>query len=563
MSRTSAPAVKNAHVNLSTDTIIANLPADGLRSIIRTILVQAPEVTDLLEEQAKKYLRKTMPSTVGSLFINEAPSSAGARESDNFYATQKRIRSMLGCGLGFESLALLRIVVEQVADLHIDPSTREGARLMDVLAAVDGDMVQAITAVQKTLLKRDGSRALTNQEIETIEQFSVALLRCLKASRAQGYEFVFDRGLTAISEFVTIEDTSIGTGSDHLYIPTSSKDEESMPSTIPLPLETFDLGPFTAPRLFGGLWQLSSPAWGVASQVKIMQQFAKYVDTGYTAFDMADHYGDAELIFGRFRASHPSSSSIIGSTKYCVFHPITVTPKVVQDNVTERLTRLGSETVDLLQFHWQDYSDPQYIKALQLLEKDSRVTVLGLCNFDSKHLQHVIDSGIHVATNQVQFSLIDSRPTFKMGDICEKHNIKLLTYGTLCGGFLADKWLGQEEPELFVQNITPSQRKYFEMINTWGGWTLFQELLAVLSRIAEKHSVGISNVATRWVLDFPYVGAVIVGARMGVSEHADENLASYGWQLDEEDNAAIDQVQAKSRRAQLFDEMGDCGSEYR
>lgn len=101
------------------------------------------------------------------------------------------------------------------------------------------------------------------------------------------------------------------------------------------------------------------------------------------------------------------------------------------------------------------------------------------------------------------------------------------------------------------------------MIVAWGGWPLFQELLEALRVVAEKHRVGISNVATRWVLDFPYVGAVIVGTRMGVSEHSDQNIESYGWHLDEEDQKSIEVVLSKSRRADMFNVMGDCGGEYR
>lgn len=81
--------------------------------------------------------------------------------------------------------------------------------------------------------------------------------------------------------------------------------------------------------------------------------------------------------------------------------------------------------------------------------------------------------------------------------------------------------------------------------------------------IATKHNVTISNVAMRWVLDFPYVGAVIVGARMGVSERSEENLDSYGWRLDEEDQKSIGMVLEKSRRAEMFEAMNDCGGEYR
>jgi hypothetical protein len=48
--------------------------------------------------------------------------------------------------------------------------------------------------------------------------------------------------------------------------------------------ETFQLGPFTAPRLWTGLWQLSSNAWGTASVSKIRQAMGRHVERGYTAF---------------------------------------------------------------------------------------------------------------------------------------------------------------------------------------------------------------------------------------------------------------------------------------
>lgn len=101
------------------------------------------------------------------------------------------------------------------------------------------------------------------------------------------------------------------------------------------------------------------------------------------------------------------------------------------------------------------------------------------------------------------------------------------------------------------------------MIRAWGDWNLFQELLQTLKTIGLKHNVSVSNVATRWVLDFPYVGAVIVGARMGISEHTDENMASLGWSLDQDDQEAINQVLKRSRRLEMLDAMGDCGGEYR
>lgn len=240
-----------------------------------------------------------------------------------------------------------------------------------------------------------------------------------------------------------------------------------------------------------------------------------------------------------------------------------VTRDAIKANITERCRRLQSERLDLLQFHWQDYNDVQYLDALKFIAEDERVPSLGLCNFDTEHLEKVIDAGIKIHTNQVQFSLVDSRPTASMGPVCEKHSVKLLTYGTLCGGFLSDKWVGKPEPGLYEESITPSQRKYHGVIRAWGGWSLFQQLLQVLAAIATKHGVSVSNVATRWVLDFPYVGAVLVGTRVGISEHIEENAASFGWSLDGEEKAQIDGILALSQGQQMLESMGDCGGEYR
>lgn len=111
--------------------------------------------------------------------------------------------------------------------------------------------------------------------------------------------------------------------------------------------------------------------------------------------------------------------------------------------------------------------------------------------------------------------------------------------------------------------MTPSHRKYFEMIAIWGGWILFQELLVVLAAIGKKHSVSVSSVAIRWVLDHEYVGAVIIGARMGISEHIEENLKAFSFVLDKEDREQIDAVLARCNAKAIFEEMGDCGAEYR
>jgi aryl-alcohol dehydrogenase-like predicted oxidoreductase len=555
MAVTAHSKAKTAHVNMMTDTIIANLPADALRSVVRAILTMEPSVTNILEEQTRTYLRKTANQSIGELFTSTAE---GITPTSNFTLAQQRLRSAIGCGMVLESFPILKRVVDESDDLDVGNTVPRSTDLDNCLSSIDGDIVQALTAVQKRLLSDSGSRSLNEEEVPVISTLFDSLLRCRQRRLASGQDFSFERSASVLA-------TILDRGSDIKIVAyhNHSHQEQCTLLKISASLETFKMKDANLPRLFAGLWQLSSPSWGVASQSQMFKQFSEYTARGFSAFDMADHYGDAEVIFGRLRSSLPDSKHVFGATKYCVFHKITVTPTIIRANVTERCQRMSADYVDLLQFHWQNYNDHQYIQALRILQEDERVRHLGLCNFDTTRLQEVIDSNIDIVTNQVQFSLIDARPRYKMGEVCTRHGVKLLTYGTLCGGFLAEKWLGKPEPQLFGADSTPSQRKYFEMILAWGDWDLFQTLLQTLKDIATKHTVSISNVATRWVLDFPYVGAVIVGARMGVSEHTEENLKTYGWRLDNEDQASIERVLEKSRRKETFEVMGDCGSEYR
>jgi len=335
-------------------------------------------------------------------------------------------------------------------------------------------------------------------------------------------------------------------------------------------LETFQLGPFVVPRLWNGLWQLSSNAWGSAPAPKIRRHMSQYAEQGYIAFDMADHYGSAELIFGQFRQTLPSPDQVVCATKWCVFRPTVPTRQVVEAAVQERLDRTQSQTIDLLQFHWQNYNDTEYITALrhmQDLQSEGKIVNIGLCNFDTIRTDEICTSlgPGSIVSNQIQFSLIDTRPLHGMADVCEKHGVKLLTYGTVCGGFLSDRWLNRPEPDLYSDNLTPSQRKYLDMIvKAWGSWALFQSLLTVLRTIGDRHGgVSIANIATRWVLDHPCVGAVIIGTRLGITDHAEDNHKVMSLKLDEEDRAAIETVLDRSNGRRLITTIGDCGAEYR
>ena len=200
------------------------------------------------------------------------------------------------------------------------------------------------------------------------------------------------------------------------------------------------------------------------------------------------------------------------------------------------------------------------MRHLAALRDAGRIRHLALTNFDTEHMGRIVNSGVRVVSNQVQFSLIDQRPAARMIDYCRANNIWLLTYGTFCGGLLSAKYLGQPEPRPAALN-TASLRKYKQMIDLWGGWALFQELLQALKLIADKHAVSLANVAVRAILGQPQVAGVIVGVRLGVADHRAENAKVFGFALDDTDRSRISEVTGRSR--DLMKTIGDCGDEYR
>jgi aryl-alcohol dehydrogenase-like predicted oxidoreductase len=240
-----------------------------------------------------------------------------------------------------------------------------------------------------------------------------------------------------------------------------------------------------------------------------------------------------------------------------------MTRAIVEENIGISLRRMDVETLDLMQFHWWDYNNPAYLDALDHMSQmrdEGSIRHLALTNFDTEHLRTIIDHGTAIVSNQVQYSLVDMRPEVNMVPCCLDNGVQLLTYGTVCGGLITDRYLDQPEPTR-AGLTTASLGKYKQMVDAWGGWELFQELLRVLRSIANKHGVSIANVAVRYILDRSAVAGVIVGVRLGVSDNRTENARVFGFSLDEEDLERIGTVQARSR--DLYRIIGDCGDEYR
>ncbi|CAA0825215.1 NAD(P)-linked oxidoreductase superfamily protein [Striga hermonthica] len=323
-------------------------------------------------------------------------------------------------------------------------------------------------------------------------------------------------------------------------------------------------------RVVNGMWQTSG-GWGMIERDNAVQAMLRYSDAGFNTFDLADIYGPAEDLYGifinRVRRERPPEylENVRGLTKW-VPPPVKMTSSFVRESINVSRKRMDVAALDMLQFHWWDYSNPGYLDALKHLtdlKEEGKIKTVALTNFDTERLHKILENGIPVVSNQVQHSIVDMRPQERMVELCELKGVKLITYGTVMGGLLSEKFLDTNLTIPFAGPPlnTPSLQKYKRMVDAWGGWSLFQVLLQTLKKVASKHLVSIPTVAVRYILNQHAVAGSMIGVRLGLSEHIKDANAIFSLVLDEDDMNSILEVSKKGK--DLMKIIGDCGDEYR
>ncbi len=302
---------------------------------------------------------------------------------------------------------------------------------------------------------------------------------------------------------------------------------------------------YNIPRLIKGNWQLAGGHGRVVTDDAVEDMMA-FADAGITAFDCADIYTGVEEMIGAFlrhwKQSRGADAAPIRVHTKCVPDLDTLphlTRQHLEAIIDRSLQRLGTERLDLVQFHWWDYDIPGVVEAalhLQDLQRAGKIHHLGITNFDAAHVTAMLDAGVPLVSHQVQVSLLDSRALRTLSTIARERHVPLLAYGALAGGFLSSRWLGAAAPAEPMENR--SLTKYRLIIDEFGGWDAFQALLRTLARIATVHGTTISTVALRYVLDQPAVAASIVGARHSL--HLASTLAALPLTLGSMERAVLD-----------------------
>jgi aryl-alcohol dehydrogenase-like predicted oxidoreductase len=309
---------------------------------------------------------------------------------------------------------------------------------------------------------------------------------------------------------------------------------------------------YTISKIIKGSWHLSGGHGAIVTSEAIDDMRA-FVEAGITTFDCADIYTGVEELIGQFLRSEKDSFAsgnlppVQIHTKYVPDYDVlgTIKKSDTEAIIDRSLKRLGVEQLDLVQFAWWDYQFPRYVETavhLHELQQAGKIRHIGVTNFDAAHLKEILDAGVPIISNQVQYSVLDHRPENDMNPLAREAGFHYLCYGVIAGGFLSDRYLNTSSPSEPLENR--SLTKYRLIIEEYGGYDLFQSLLSKLHEIAEKHEVGVAEVAARYILQKPQVGGIIIGARN--RNHLEKLLKIESFTLDQVDISAIEEITKKS-----------------
>lgn len=266
----------------------------------------------------------------------------------------------------------------------------------------------------------------------------------------------------------------------------------------------------TSSNIIRGCWQLASGhSQGVGSREPILDA----VRSGFTTFDCADIYLGVEELLGQAAGALPENKLRI-HTKFVpdLNRLQDIDQKYVESIIDRSRQRLQVDKLDLVQFHWWDWKIEKYLPALEYLSElkaQGKIAEIGLTNVNRTYLQE-ITTHFDIASLQVQVSLFDRRVEQGVAQLCRERGMKILGYGSLLGGFVSEKWVNQQEPEL-QELPNRSLVKYKLLIDAACGWEEFQRRLLILRKLAAKYECEMGNIAIAALLQGGKADSVIVG----------------------------------------------------
>jgi aryl-alcohol dehydrogenase-like predicted oxidoreductase len=269
------------------------------------------------------------------------------------------------------------------------------------------------------------------------------------------------------------------------------------------------------------------------------------LDKGINFIDTADVYslGESETLVGN--ALKGVRQEIVLATKVRLpmsenFNRSGATRVNILREVEGSLKRLQTDYIDLYQVHGWDSNTPleETLRTLDDLVRQGKVRYIGLSNLMSWQaataimLQERLGLEKYV-TAQMYYSLVGRGLEHEFQSFAEYHNIGILVWSPLAGGFLTGKY-NRDNP------AAPGTR-----FADAGSFVPFDKemgyrVVEALKEVAGRHNVSVARVALSWVLGRPAISSVIIAARK--VEQLEDNICAVDLQLSDDEVKLLDKA---------------------
>ncbi len=269
------------------------------------------------------------------------------------------------------------------------------------------------------------------------------------------------------------------------------------------------------------------------------------LERGINFIDTADVYslGESETLLGNSLKGLREEIVLASKVRLPMsenFNRSGATRVNIMRGVESSLKRLQTDYLDLYQIHGWDSNTPleETLRTLDDLVRHGKVRYVGFSNYLS--WQAATALGIQerlnlekYATAQMYYSLIGRGLDYEFLDFAQYHDIGILIWSSLAGGFLSGKYDRNNPP--------PSGTRFAEA----GQFVPFDKeqgyrVIDTLKEVASRYGVSTARVALAWYLTRPAVSSVIIAARK--IEHLDDNIKASDLELAPADITLLDQV---------------------
>ena len=300
-----------------------------------------------------------------------------------------------------------------------------------------------------------------------------------------------------------------------------------------LELTTMGLGTWA----IGGPWQYG---WGPQDDNESIAAIHRALDLGVNWIDTAAVYGagHSEEVVGRALKGHVREQVFVATKCGRIPQPDgppkgDLRPVSIRAELEASLRRLGTEYIDLYQFHWPDNETGTPVEeswaTMAALCEEGKIRYAGVSNFDVPLLERC-EAVRHVDSLQPPYSLLRRDAEAELLPWCLRNGTGVVVYSPMQAGLLS----GTFSMDRVAEDDWRRRSPYFQE-------PALSRNLAFVERIrpiAERHGKTPGQLAIAWTLMNPAVTSAIVGARR--PSQVEQNVGAAGWRLTPEEMAEIE-----------------------